>query len=189
MGGFGSGGGRSASKMDEFHKLDLADFKTEWFQRNWKGRVTWSRGGNETSSIGYSLSYDWIELSYVNGREPNRETVCERIPLAFTEQPFGGCRRWFICRSCGRRCRVLIGGAKFRCRLCYRATYPSQYERVWMKGVGKAERVRDKLKGEPGFCNPFPAKPKGMHWRTYKQLEEQDLRTIVMINHAMSFYF
>ncbi|CAN0598742.1 unnamed protein product, partial [Laminaria digitata] len=36
MGGFGSGAqSRWASKTDEFHKLDLATLKREWFE-NWR---------------------------------------------------------------------------------------------------------------------------------------------------------
>lgn len=175
MGGYGSGrGNRMASQMDEFHKLDLATFEPGWFERRRSGRVTWSRGGHETGSIGYRLGHDFMELHYTHGREPNREEVCERIHLTFTEQPFGGRRRWFVCRSCGRRCRVLIGGAYFRCRQCYRATYPSQYESFRLRGLAKTQRVRDKLGGEPGICFPFPCKPKGMHWRTYRRLERQD---------------
>ncbi len=188
MGAYGSGGGRLASKMDEFHKLDLASFKTAWFERGRRGRVTWSRGGRETGSIGYTLGGDWLELEYVSGREPNRQTVRERFSIAFTEQPFGGTRRWIVCRSCSRRCRVLIGGTYFRCRKCYKATYPSQYENFFVKGLNKAERIRDKLGGEPGFCNPFPAKPKGMHWRTYRHLEQRDWDAVASIDRALNSF-
>ena len=174
MGGYGSGSGRFASQMDEFHKLDLATFKGEWFERGQRGAVTWSRGGCETGSIGYRLGYDFMELNYTAGREPDRENVHERFDLTFTDQPFGGRRRWFVCRSCGRRCRVLIGGRFFRCRHCYQATYPSQYEPFRVNGLAKAGTARERVGAEPGIANLWPGKPKGMRWRTYRRLEQMN---------------
>ena len=185
MGGYGSGGGRMASQMDEFHKLDLKDFERSWFENGRRGRVTWSRGGNVTGSIGYTLGFDFIELNYLQGRAPHQEEVRERFHLSFTEQPFGGCRRWFVCRGCGGRCRVLIGGHYFRCRQCYRATYPSQYERFRVHGLAKAEKAREKVGAEPGLANYWPRKPKGMHWRTYRRLEAMNWEGVLGIEKAL----
>lgn len=175
MGGMGSGSrNRWASKTDEFHRLDLADFKREWFERHLSGTVRWSRGGHQTGAISYRLAPDHFRLIYtVPSREGRREIV-EPFRLAFTEQPLGGRRRWIVCPSCGRRCRVLYGGVNFRCRQCHRATYPSQYEPFRVGGFSAIDRVREKLGGEPGLANPFPRKPKGMHWRTYRRLEAAD---------------
>ena len=186
MGGFGSGArNRWASKTDEFHKLDLATFKPEWFE-NWRrGSMRWSRGGVQTSSISYRLTPDSLRLIYSVPSQGERVSIDERFNLDFTEQPFGGRRRWILCRSCNRRCRVLYGGAYFRCRQCYQATYPSQYETIRVKGLSRAERIRDRLGGEPGFMNIFPDKPKGMHWRTYQRLQKQDLAACDAIEMAL----
>ena len=173
MGGYGSGRNqRFASKTDEFHKLDLASFKPHWFGRNYKGTLRWSRGGRETGSIDYRLAEDHMRLHYTITREDKR--VDERFDFDFTLQSFGGLRRWIICPSCRKRCRVLMGGTYFRCRRCYRATYESQYESIRVPGMSTAERVRGRLGGEPGFIHLFPKKPKGMHWKTYRRLEEAD---------------
>lgn len=188
MGGYGSGGGRMASQMDEFHKLDLATFESRWFERGRSGHVTWSRGERVTGSIGYRLATDHIELSYRHGRAPNDGAVRERIHFTFTEQPFGGRRRWFVCRSCERRSRVLIGGAYFRCRRCYRTTYPSQYERFRYNGLAKGERARERVGAEPGLANPWPAKPKGMHWRTYRKLEALHGHAVMEIEQALNTF-
>ena len=186
MGGYGSGANhRLASKTDEFRKLDLADFKRHWFERSFSGTLRWSRGGRETASIGYNLQPFYFRLQYSVTRQGEKVPIDERFDFAFTEQPFGGRRRWIICRSCNRRCRVLYGGAYFRCRQCYRATYPSQYEAIRVPGLSRAERARDKLGGEPGFINAFPLKPKGMHWRTYRQLQEQDWRATDALENAL----
>lgn len=175
MGSYGSGSrNRFASKTDEFHKVDLATFKHQWFEGRSGGKITWSRGGQETGSIGYRLAPDHMRLEYTVTRQSEPVQINERFELAFTEQPFGGRRRWIVCRSCQRRCRVLYGGTHFRCRLCYRATYPSQYEFIRLPGISRADRVRAKLGGDPGLLNPFPRKPSGMHWRTYRRLQRED---------------
>ena len=190
MGGIGSGSrNRWASKTDEFHKLDLADFKRHWFERGFSGTCRWSRGGNPTGSVGYILRPDHMQIHYSVTRQGEKQRIDERFDFAFTEQPFGGRRRWIICRSCDQRCRVLYGGRYFRCRRCYEATYPSQYESIRVPGLSRAERARDRLGGEPGFIYPFPQKPKGMHWRTYMRLETEDRKTCDRMERALYLRF
>ena len=175
MGGIGSGRHqRSAPRTDAFHKLDLASFKRHWFDRNSTGKVTWSRVGRQTGSINYRLSQTCMVLSYALHSSIQTEHVEETIPFGFTDQHFGGKRRWLTCKSCNRLCRVLYGGAYFRCRKCYRITFERQYEPIHIPGLAAAERSREKLSGKPGFIHPFPDKPQGMHWKTYRRLESAD---------------
>lgn len=177
---------RFASRMSEFHKLDLASFENDWFESRRAGRVTWSRGEIETGSIGYALSPHEVELRYASGRGDKKQSVVDLIPLAFTDQPFGGRRRWFTCKACQRRCRVLIGGTYFRCRQCYGATYESQYETYRAHGLAKAETMRKRLGAEPGIANPLPSKPKGMHWRTYRTIEAANWNAMVQLDRMLS---
>jgi hypothetical protein len=115
-----------------------------------------------------------MRLYYSVTRQGEKQTIDERFDFAFTEQPFGGRRRWIICQSCTRRCRVLYGGRYFRCRRCYEATYASQYESIRLPGLAKADRVRERLGSDPSLFQTFPPKPNGMHWTTYLRLKAED---------------
>ena len=179
MGGHGSGRiGRGARRTDELRRFDLADFKRHWFERNFFGTCRWTRGGHEMGSIGYRLQSDCMHLHYSVGRADEKQSVDERFDFAFTEQPLGGMRRWIVCPSCLRRCRVIYGSKYFRCRQCYDATYASQYESIRVRGMARMQRVRDKLGGDGGLYDPFPRKPKGMHWKRYSRLQNEDRSTV-----------
>ena len=40
----------------------------------------------------------------------------------------------------------------------------------------KAQRIRQRLGGDGSLGEPFPEKPKGMHWRTYERLRDDEER-------------
>jgi hypothetical protein len=90
------------------------------------------------------------------------------VPIVRTRQPVGGTRPWFQC-DCGRRAAILYG-PRFLCRKCRGIAYPSQRESVRFKKLRRAQKVRDKLGGSLSMLDPFPARPKGMHWRIYHRV-------------------
>ena len=101
------------------------------------------------------------------------EEVKETVPLEWTPCNFGGGRPWFLCpgAGCGQRVAVLYGpGRYFLCRHCYDLGYESQRENKMHRALRKAQKIRERLGGTANMTEPFPEKPKGMHWRTYERL-------------------
>ncbi len=180
MGGLGSGRtasyGFAVDKCHEYHSVDLA-----WLRRKkllsvgrWS-TLTWSRAGHETGSIRVECLTEGVTLVYRHRRNGNDwQAVREFVPFVGTSAAFGGRRQWFQCLSCGNKCRILYGGSYFRCRCCHRLKYETQYEPAFARAATRALKIRDRLGEKGGLDDPFPEKPKGMHWKTYQRLEAED---------------
>jgi hypothetical protein len=105
------------------------------------------------------------------------KSIEQRVPITWTACHLGGQRPWFVCsvyrngRYCGRRAAVLYGaGELFACRRCYGLAYASQQETPMHRGISQAQKIRMRLGGSANLCEPFPEKPRRMHWRTYLRL-------------------
>ncbi len=137
------------------------------------GSLTWSTvdDGEYVASIGYQadLTYTesaWMRLRYRRNDKPEDY----RVDLTTTRPNFGGLRWWFICPARGIRTAKLYlanGGDWFASRQAYGMAYRSQNESRADRQASRAHKLRRKLGGHAGFDQPFPDKPKGMHWKTY----------------------
>lgn len=179
MGGIGSGryGCSTASKINEYHAVDLAYLnRNKLLQIGHTGTLSWSRGGERMGWIGYSVERDGLRLDYKTRSwgENEWQSVNELTPFTFTQTQFGGERCWLQCLACGMRCRIIYGGDHFRCRKCHNLKYETQYEQPWARAFTKIQKVRLQLGGTANMSEIFPPKPKSMHWKTYWQLKEQD---------------
>lgn len=134
--------------------------------------TTWSRDSEVVARISVRTGTDEVILSYRHRRGEDPWTDKEYpIRLDWTRCNYGGRRAWFLCpaNGCGRRVAVLyLGGSIFACRHCYQLAYDSQREQPYQRALSRAQNIRTKLGGHPGLGYPFPAKPKGMHWRSYE---------------------
>jgi hypothetical protein len=118
-----------------------------------------------------------VMFSSRRSQDSERKSVEQRVPITWTACHLGGRRAWFRCavysngRYCGRRVALLYGaGELFACRRCYGLAYASQQEAPMHRGVYRAQKIRMRLGGSANLCEPFPEKPKRMHWRTYLHL-------------------
>jgi len=66
--------------------------------------------------------------------------------------------------------KLYDGGKYFLCRHCYDLTYRSRKDGQKNRALHKCQRIRQRLGGSANMSEPFPPKPKGMHFDTYIKL-------------------
>jgi hypothetical protein len=172
-----SRGGKNTT--EGYHSIDVGYLRRHGDLR--PGTVftlSWSRNGIQTGSIQGRTTWNSIILSYRHKRGESGEWQRQEYPVELVRTPchYGGERTWFLCpaRGCGRRVAVLYGGGIFACRQCHQLVYESQREQSHYRALRRAQGIRMKLGGSPNMSEPFPNKPKGMHWKTYFKLFLQD---------------
>ena len=186
MGGPGSGTWYRGSKSttEGQRTLDIRLLRRQGvLQAGTRFTCRWSRGDDPEagSSIAGLVLPDQVLLRYRRRvGDGEWEEVEQSIPLEWSPWGLGGRRPWFRCPGdkrglpCGRRVAILYGAGKyFLCRHCYDLTYPSWNEEHPARMLRKARKLRQRLGGSGSLMDPFPEKPKGMHWQTYWRLEEQ----------------
>jgi len=161
-------------KTSDMLRLDMA-----WLNKQGSispgraGNVTWTRGHGRKSSISYESTGDALRLIFnvsVNGGE--LEDVRQNVALERTPCRFGGERTWFTCPGCGRRVGVLYGHRRFLCRHCHGLAYDSQSEARHDRLLRRANKVRERLGGEPGL-SAFMMKPKRMRWASFERMARE----------------
>ena len=170
-----------------WHRTGLLREGLVFFQ-SWSGLYH-----HQSASVAVHVERGHVTLRYSRCDE-NRESqaVKQSVQLAWTPCNYGGQRPWFLCpgvldgATCGRRVALLYAaGRYFLCRYCYRLPYRSTLETEEDRLLRRANKIRTKLGGKPGALNPFPPKPKWMHYRTYSGLfmdaREAEGRAILMM--------
>ncbi len=191
----GSGGWHRFDKKtttDECQSIDVRYLhRNGLLQPGHSFSLRWSQAGKQIGSIGGVAHEDDDRVTFFyrhrsGGSGGDWEDVRETVALEWTACDFGGERPWFVCPGarCGRRVAVLYGpGRYFLCRHCYDLVYESQRENGMYRALHKAQAIREKLGGSANMMEPFPEKPKGMHWSTYDRLfwehHEADMEQLV----------
>jgi hypothetical protein len=179
VGGVGSGNWYRFDKKTttgECHSVDVRYLHREGLLTpGFSFSLRWWRAGRQTGSIGGVAYRDQVTLLYRHrrGQGGEWEDIKETVPLDWTACNFGGERPWFICpgAGCGRRVAIVYGpGRYFLCRHCYDLTYQSQRDNAMYRALLRAQKIRGRLGGSANMMEPFPEKPKGMHWSTYERL-------------------
>ena len=139
--------------------------------------TSWSRRGENIGNIGVNIETGQVRLSY-NCKKHGGDWERLDYPVLLQTTPcnYGGVRYWFTCPAinCGKRvAKLYLGDKYFACRHCYRLAYPCQRETANDRIIRKAEKLKGKLKWEPGLYNPNGYKPNGMHWKTFSRLQAE----------------
>jgi hypothetical protein len=75
----------------------------------------------------------------------------------------------------GKQVAVLYGAGKyFLCRHGYDLCYTSQQETEIDRMMRKKRKIRDRLGASHNLSMPIWRKPKGMHWKTFDRLQDQE---------------
>lgn len=177
MGGYGSGrrwGGRKSTTAD-YRRLDVRQWQREGCLEPGRGfGWHWTRNGEKVASIGGRAESGRVILSYRHCSTGTEDWQSLEYPVAIEWTPchYGGYRAWFRCpgRGCGHRVAVLYLGKFALCRHCRQLAYECQREAPHDRALTRTQDIRMKLGGSGSMADPFPPKPKGMHWRTYSNL-------------------
>ena len=175
MGGSGSGNWwnhSSRALCEQQRRIDLRVMcRRGWLRVGHVGSLSWTIGDEPMGNIGYRVHEYGLQLIYrTREGDDDWRDVDELVRFVLTDQRLGGRRRWLACPRCSRRCSVLYGGSYFRCRRCYRLGYQSQREEPMWRAVSQSQKLRQKYGGSGSLDEPFPDKPKGMHWSTYERI-------------------
>lgn len=198
MGGFGSGrrSGSGRSKVEACRSIDVNRLHREGCLRGgWMGGWQWTVDGEKVASINLRAEAERLHLTYrarIGGGD--WKDVAESVGIVRVVCRYGGARPYFICpgvvngRACGRRVTKLYGPSRyFLCRHCNRLAYISQSEGNLDRALRRANKIRQRLGGDPGIASPFPERPKGMWRRTYERLHGQTFETEMRAEEAMDF--
>lgn len=179
MGGSGSGWWyrwNAKRTAESQHGIDIRWLKKQGRLRSGVGgTLSWSCRDEQTGAIRYRMEIDRMVLNY--RRRPHNgewEDVEQVVLFDWTSCNYGGERTWFLCPHCNRRVAILYGvGKYFLCRHCYNLTYASQQVQRYERLMRKAQAIMEHLGGGADLWEPFPDKPKGMHWKTYHRLRHK----------------
>jgi hypothetical protein len=162
---------RAGAKETVGRLIKISDLKRKGLLR--KGtRITtsWSRNGVKVASISGYVDEDGLIFAYNSNGEP----VQYKAHFDWTPCNYGGHRQWFLCPNCWKRTATLYERGKyFFCRECQGLAYESQRENEADRMTRKGQKIREQLGGSGSLFDPFPSKPKGMHWNTYLKLKGQ----------------
>jgi hypothetical protein len=114
--------------VSEFHALNINELarggRLQPFSRyEWVWRTN---EGTQETSVNITVLKDSLGIIFSVDAHRARQGV----RLTYSLGPRGGKRPWFRCSTCSRRVGVLYhaSGLPFRCRICCKLAYPSQYQ-------------------------------------------------------------
>lgn len=135
------------------------------------GRLWWTFRGDCIEA--YRAEYDGVSVNL----RCESGTQAQSVQLTSTSCNYGGQRHWFLCPDCGRRAAVFyLVANRWTCRVCGQVLYSCHQEGHAARLARRLRRIRSKLAGSSDLLEPLRPKPKGMHWKTYVTLTNQERR-------------
>jgi hypothetical protein len=176
MGGMGSGPYRRHNSTSRYLHLDVNKLhRGGWLEPGRACSWQWTWGYyDDKSTISIAALAGSLRLTFRvkdNGGK-DWQSVEQYVEIERTPCNYGGTRPWFLCPRCGRRVSVLYGAKAFYCRACHCIAYQSQSETYEDRCFRRANKLRQRMGGEPG-CEAYIPKPKGMRWATHERVVQE----------------
>jgi hypothetical protein len=169
--------------------------KAGCLQPGWRSAWQWTCDGQQVASISQRAEADHVDLSYRIGIGGEWEEITETVRIVHVACRLGGDRPYFICPGvvngiiCGKRVSKLYQATRyFLCRGCNRLAYASQSEGDLDRALRRANKMRQRLGGEPGMLSPFPNRPRGMWRRTYGNLRREAFEAEMRAEEALGTF-
>lgn len=175
MGGMGSGPSRRHNNASGYLRLDVNKrHRGGWLEPGRACSWQWTWGYSEDkSTISIMAFAGSLRLSFrVKSGGEDWQDVAQEVEIDRTPCNYGGARPWFLCPRCGRRVSVLYGAKAFYCRACHCLAYQSQSESFEDRCFRRANKLRQRMGGEPG-CEAYIPKPKWMRWATHARVVQK----------------
>jgi hypothetical protein len=170
-----AGGGRVT--CESCLPIDIRDWRRQGLVRvGLEFPVFWNLAGKLCGYMSVHIEPKAAVLFFTSqfSGDIERRQIEQRVPIVWTACFLGGQRPWFRCsvysgnQYCGRRvAKLYAAGDLFACRHCYGLAYASQQESPRFRNISRSRKIRMGLGGSADLCEPFPAKPHGMHQSTY----------------------
>src|SRR5262245_6953842 len=144
--------------------------------RRWQGHHCGAELRIDRTS-GHTLREAGVTIEYFAYDQWGRSThvaVIERASIVEQPMQLGGLRRWICSPGCGRRCRILYGGHRLRCRKCLGLRYQCHMLQKHDRAYRQAEKVARRCDPKAQWGQSFPDKPKWMRWATYERLADKN---------------
>lgn len=172
MGGMGSGHSRRHNSTSGYLRLDVNKLhRGGWLEPGRACSWQWTWGYYEDkSTISILALAASLRLTFrVKSSGEDWQSVAQDVKIDRTPCNYGGKRPWFLCPRCGRRVSVLYGRKAFYCRTCHCLAYQSQSEGYEDRCFRRANKLRQRMGGEPG-CEAYIPKPKWTRWATHERV-------------------
>ncbi len=178
MGGWGSGRHGSTHCTDDCRSIDARRLARDGLLKQGGAfKWTWTRDGARVADVDMRVDALYVHLTYRYRRDGAAwKDTAYSVALDWTPCHYGSQRAWFRCPAfhCGRRVAILyMGESMFACRHCYRLAYRCQRETADDRATRRAERIRERLRWEPGILNGNGGKPPWMRWATFERLSAE----------------
>ena len=149
--------------------------------------IIWGDIENSVNTAAVTVKEGYLEVLHQYKSDTRLGPSVESTTyLTHTRCNYGSRRPWFLCPSCdGRVAKLYSLESGFLCRKCSDMPYESQSESRRYRALRKARKIRMRLEGDANLLNTVILPPKGMHWKTYNRLVNQEREISFYVNTAI----